>query len=66
MFSGLIAACILMSLDDEVTPSEVIEKLRTVRGPRTIQSVKQYNFVWDYRVMKEEYLKQEEEDQLSR
>lgn len=62
----MVAACILMSLDEKVTPSEVIDKLRALRGPRTIQSVKQYNFVWDYRILKEEYLRQEEEDQLSR
>ena len=61
-----MVACTLMSLDEKVSPTEVIDKLRALRGPRTIQSVKQYNFVWDYRILKEEYLRQEEEDQLSR
>lgn len=64
--SGVVAACLMLRMASNLTSDEVIRRLRQVRGPRTIQSVKQFNFVNDYRELREEYLKQEEEEDLSR
>ncbi|XP_062850946.1 cyclin-dependent kinase inhibitor 3 [Trichomycterus rosablanca] len=47
--SGLIAACLLLQLSASMTPSKAIEILREVRGSRAIQTVKQYNFLHEFR-----------------
>ena len=38
-----------LAIDVDVTPNEVITQMRALRGPRAVQSVKQYNFINEYR-----------------
>ena len=45
----LVAACLLQVIDEDITPEEVINSLRELRGPRAVQSVKQYNFINEFR-----------------
>ncbi|XP_075700276.1 cyclin-dependent kinase inhibitor 3 isoform X2 [Rhinoderma darwinii] len=47
--SGLIAACLLLRLDDKITPEEAINLVRGARGPAAVQTIKQYNFVNEFR-----------------
>lgn len=47
--TGLIGACLLLSLDDKLHPDEAISQIRNIRGPRAVQSVKQYNFIHEFR-----------------
>ncbi|NXH13651.1 CDKN3 inhibitor, partial [Bucco capensis] len=47
--SCLIAACLLLQLCDALTPQQVIDRLQTVRGSGAIQTIKQYNFLHDFR-----------------
>lgn len=51
----LVAACLLLILDNEMSSEDVIEKMRQNQGPRAIQTVKQFNFVNDFRKLREEY-----------
>lgn len=39
-FFLLVAACFLMALDSEMTPEKAIEKMKELRGPRAVQTVK--------------------------
>lgn len=45
----LVAACLFQVIDEDITPDEVIDQLRELRGPRAVQSVKQYNFISEFR-----------------
>ncbi|XP_029899911.1 cyclin-dependent kinase inhibitor 3 [Myripristis murdjan] len=47
--SGLIAACLLLQLSVTMTPNTAIEILREHRGVGAIQTVKQYNFLHEFR-----------------
>ncbi|XP_068110822.1 cyclin-dependent kinase inhibitor 3 [Hyperolius riggenbachi] len=47
--SCLIAACLLMHLNESVTSQEAISLVRAVRGPGAIQTIKQYNFINEFR-----------------
>ncbi|NXS51791.1 CDKN3 inhibitor, partial [Brachypteracias leptosomus] len=47
--SCLIAACLLLQLSDALTPQQVIDNLRSLRGSGAIQTIKQYNFLHDFR-----------------
>ncbi|KAL3049673.1 hypothetical protein OYC64_009013 [Pagothenia borchgrevinki] len=47
--SGLIAACLLLQLSVTMTPNKAIEILREHRGGGAIQTVKQYNFLHEFR-----------------
>ncbi|CAL9686642.1 unnamed protein product [Knipowitschia caucasica] len=47
--SGLIAACLLLQLSGTMTPNKAIEVLRQHRGGGAIQTVKQYNFLHEFR-----------------
>ncbi|KAG8561616.1 hypothetical protein GDO81_015414 [Engystomops pustulosus] len=47
--SCLIAACLLLWLDDGMIPDEAIQLVRASRGPGAIQTIKQYNFVNEFR-----------------
>nr|XP_006632461.1 PREDICTED: cyclin-dependent kinase inhibitor 3 [Lepisosteus oculatus] len=47
--SGLMAACLLLQLSGSMTPDKAIEILRELRGAGAIQTVKQYNFLHDFR-----------------
>ncbi|XP_010185984.1 PREDICTED: cyclin-dependent kinase inhibitor 3 [Mesitornis unicolor] len=47
--SCLIAACLLLQLLDTLTPQQVIDDLRNLRGSGAIQTIKQYNYLHDFR-----------------
>ncbi|KAJ8289685.1 hypothetical protein GJAV_G00004140 [Gymnothorax javanicus] len=47
--SALIAACLLQKLSITMTPDKTIEILRQLRGGGAIQTVKQYNFLHEFR-----------------
>ncbi|XP_068195420.1 cyclin-dependent kinase inhibitor 3 [Antennarius striatus] len=47
--SGLIAACLLLQLSVTLTPNKAMEILRQYRGGGAIQTVKQYNFLHEFR-----------------
>ncbi|CAJ1074815.1 cyclin-dependent kinase inhibitor 3 [Xyrichtys novacula] len=47
--SGLIAACLLLQLSLTMTANKAIEILREYRGGGAIQTVKQYNFLHEFR-----------------
>ncbi|XP_053191286.1 cyclin-dependent kinase inhibitor 3 [Scomber japonicus] len=47
--SALIAACLLLQLSFTMTPNKAIEILREHRGGGAIQTVKQYNFLHEFR-----------------
>ncbi|XP_062325149.1 cyclin-dependent kinase inhibitor 3 isoform X1 [Osmerus eperlanus] len=47
--SGLIAVCLLLQLSVTMTPNKAIEILREHRGSGAIQTVKQYNFLHEFR-----------------
>lgn len=46
--AGLVAACAVILQCPEMSRDDVIAYLRGLRGPRTIQSVKQYNFIQEF------------------
>ncbi|EEC08369.1 CDK2- associated dual specificity phosphatase, putative [Ixodes scapularis] len=54
--TGVVAACLLLNLDDGVTPEYVVRKVQELRGTRAIQTVKQYNFIHDFRSLRDMYL----------
>ncbi|XP_038646170.1 cyclin-dependent kinase inhibitor 3-like [Scyliorhinus canicula] len=47
--SCLIAACLLLQLSDTILPEDAIGHLRELRGAAAIQTVKQYNYLYDFR-----------------
>ncbi|XP_075282646.1 cyclin-dependent kinase inhibitor 3 isoform X2 [Opisthocomus hoazin] len=47
--SCLIAACLLLQLSDTLVPQQVIDSLRSLRGSGAIQTIKQYNYLHDFR-----------------
>ncbi|XP_071485596.1 cyclin-dependent kinase inhibitor 3-like [Diadema antillarum] len=53
--AALIAACLLLMVDEYMDWKDAITKIRQLKGSRAIQTVKQYNFVNDFRKMREEY-----------
>lgn len=55
--TGVVAACLLLNLDDKMTPEHAVRKVQELRGTRAIQTVKQYNFIHDFRSARDEFLK---------
>jgi len=49
----LVVAAFLLSQDPSLQASAVINMLREVRGPRAIQTVKQYNMIQEFRRIQE-------------
>ncbi|KAG7466160.1 hypothetical protein MATL_G00161850 [Megalops atlanticus] len=47
--SGLMAACLLLKLSVTMTPDKAIDILQQLRGGGAIQTVKQYNFLHEFR-----------------
>ncbi|XP_065492375.1 cyclin-dependent kinase inhibitor 3 isoform X1 [Caloenas nicobarica] len=47
--SCLIAACLLLWLSDTLAPQQAIDSLRNLRGSGAIQTIKQYNYLHDFR-----------------
>jgi len=59
--SCTVAACLLMSMDENVGHEEAIKRLREVRGPRAIYSVKQFNYVNEFEENLKEFRKENKE-----
>ncbi|XP_058522442.1 cyclin-dependent kinase inhibitor 3 isoform X2 [Ochotona princeps] len=47
--SCLVAACLLLYLSDSVSPQQAIDSLRDLRGSGAIQTIKQYNYLHEFR-----------------
>ncbi|XP_055984621.1 cyclin-dependent kinase inhibitor 3-like [Sorex fumeus] len=47
--SRLVAACLLLYLSDAVSPQQAIDSLRDLRGSGAIQTIKQYNYLREFR-----------------
>ncbi|CAN7998484.1 unnamed protein product [Ixodes hexagonus] len=54
--TGVVAACLLLNLDDSMTPEHAVRKVQELRGTRAIQTVKQYNFIHDFRNIRDVHL----------
>lgn len=59
----LVVATFLLSIDPHMTPEYVIQLLRDKRGPRAVQTVRQYNMIMEFRMIEQDYLAR---DQRSR
>nr|AFM89193.1 cyclin-dependent kinase inhibitor 3 isoform 1 [Callorhinchus milii] len=59
--SCLIAACLLLQLSDAMFPEQAIDLLRGLRGAGAIQTVKQYNYLHDFRENMANYLATKED-----
>ncbi|NXK57349.1 CDKN3 inhibitor, partial [Chauna torquata] len=44
-----VAACLLLQLSDALAPQQAIDSLRNLRGSGAIQTIKQYNYIHDFR-----------------
>ncbi|EDL88327.1 cyclin-dependent kinase inhibitor 3 (predicted), isoform CRA_b [Rattus norvegicus] len=62
--SCLVAACLLLYLSDSISPQQAIDSLRDVRGSGAIQTIKQYNYLHEFRDKLAAYLSSR--DSLSR
>ncbi|XP_021117700.1 cyclin-dependent kinase inhibitor 3 isoform X2 [Heterocephalus glaber] len=58
------AACLLLYLSDTVSPQQAIDTLKDVRGSGAIQTIKQYNYLHEFRDKLDVYLSSR--DSLSR
>ncbi|XP_045168446.1 cyclin-dependent kinase inhibitor 3-like [Mercenaria mercenaria] len=63
--SCLVAVCAMLVIDESLEAQTAIDKVRALRGPGAIQSVKQYNYVCDFRQLYEEYKKENETETRS-
>ena len=54
----LIVASLLLSLDPRMSPEAVIRLMRDKRGPRAVQTVRQYNTIMEFRVIEESYTRE--------
>ncbi|XP_069773086.1 cyclin-dependent kinase inhibitor 3 isoform X2 [Narcine bancroftii] len=59
--SCLIAACLLLQLSDTMQPEEAIAHVRELRGTGAIQTIKQYNYLHDFRDNVAKYLAAKED-----
>ncbi|KAK7073051.1 Cyclin-dependent kinase inhibitor 3 [Halocaridina rubra] len=62
----VIAACILLYFDNSLTPDMAISILRSIRGLRAVQTVKQYNFIQDFRGLYEAWMDEDLDRSVSR
>ncbi|KAM5235469.1 cyclin-dependent kinase inhibitor 3 [Ctenodactylus gundi] len=51
-----LAACLLLYLSDTMSPQQAMDTLRDVKGSGAIQTIKQYNFLHEFRDKLEAYL----------
>lgn len=62
----LVAACLMLRMDESFGAEAVMSRMRELRGNRAIQTVKQYNFIMDFVKNLAEYEKDEERRSISR
>ncbi|XP_078591597.1 cyclin-dependent kinase inhibitor 3-like [Branchiostoma floridae x Branchiostoma japonicum] len=53
--SCLVAACLMLYLDETADPQAALQRVQQVRGHGAVQTVRQYNFLNDFRKNLEEY-----------
>uniref|UniRef100_T1JGM7 protein-tyrosine-phosphatase n=1 Tax=Strigamia maritima TaxID=126957 RepID=T1JGM7_STRMM len=53
--SCFLVACFMLEMDESLSPDRVIDIFRSIRGAGAIQTVKQYNFIQDFRKLREIY-----------
>ena len=51
----LVVSTFLMSIDPHMTPEYVIQLMRDKRGPRAVQTVRQYNMIMEFRAIEDSY-----------
>ncbi|WAR18767.1 CDKN3-like protein [Mya arenaria] len=61
----IMAVCTLLILDESLKAEEAIFKVRELRGPGAIQSVKQYNYACEYRSLMKTYREENESEARS-
>lgn len=62
----VIASCLLQYFDNSVTPDQTIFLLRDLRGACAVQTVKQYNFIQDFRSLCERWMDEDIDRSVSR
>lgn len=62
----LVAACMMLRMDESTGAETIMNRMREVRGNRAIQTVKQHNFITDFVENLAEYEKDEERRSVSR
>ena len=53
-----VAACLLLHVQEELSADQAVEAVRRLRGPRAVQSVRQFNFIHEYRDERDAFLAQ--------
>jgi len=54
--SCVVASALLLHTDDNLSFSDVYDTMKRLLGARAIPTVKQYNFIVDYRQLRDEYV----------
>ncbi|KAG0723102.1 Cyclin-dependent kinase inhibitor 3 [Chionoecetes opilio] len=62
----VMASCLLQYFDNSLTPDQTIFILRELRGARAVQTVKQYNFIQEFRSSCEAWMDEDIERSVSR
>ncbi|XP_063612682.1 cyclin-dependent kinase inhibitor 3-like [Penaeus indicus] len=62
----VVASCLLQYFDNSVTPDQTIFLLRDLRGACAVQTVKQYNFIQDFRSLCETWMDEDIDRSVSR
>ncbi|XP_071547595.1 cyclin-dependent kinase inhibitor 3-like isoform X2 [Panulirus ornatus] len=62
----VIGSCLLQYFENSLTPDQTIFLLRDLRGACAIQTVKQYNFIQDFRSLCEAWMDEDIERSVSR
>ncbi|XP_061174695.1 cyclin-dependent kinase inhibitor 3-like [Saccostrea echinata] len=62
--SCVVGACFLLSLDSEITPEKAIEKMKELRGPRAVQTVKQFNYINEFPQTLADFQKESEDVEI--
>jgi len=61
--TGVVAACLLLSVDEEMSAAEAVDRARAARGRRAVASAKQFHFVLAYRRLAWRYRQMRMKDQ---
>ncbi|PSN40558.1 Cyclin-dependent kinase inhibitor 3 [Blattella germanica] len=64
--SCVAVICLLMHCDESLSPLEAIHSVRMLRGPRAVQTVKQFNFITGFKDFQNAQLSSQQVRRLSR
>lgn len=62
----VIASCLLQYFNNSLTPDQTICHIRDLRGARAVQTVKQYNFIQEFRALFEAWMDEDIDRSVSR